>query len=69
MLEKDIGFVKVIATFFNENGEIIGSESMNVDTYIVFNKMKIPFKMHLLDNDMTGVEFFYIVIAWKGEKS
>ena len=45
MLENDVGFVKVIATFFNENGDIIGSESTNVDTDIVFSQMKVPFEM------------------------
>ena len=69
MLENDVGFVKVIATFFNENGDIIGSESTNVDTDIVFSKMKVPFEMHLLDNVIDDVEFFDILITWKGEKS
>ena len=69
MLENEVGFVKVIATFFNESGDIIGSESTNVDTDIVFAKMKVPFEMHLLDGDIDDVEFFDIVITWKGEKS
>ncbi|MGD1837463.1 MAG: hypothetical protein ACPKPY_05330 [Nitrososphaeraceae archaeon] len=69
MLEKDIAFVKVIATFFNENGEIIGSESTNIDTDIVFSKMKVPFEMHLLENDIDDVGSFDIAITWKGENS
>ena len=69
MLEKDVAFVKVIATFFNENGEIIGSESTYIDTDIVFYKMKVPFEMHLLENDIDDVGSFDIAITWKGENS
>ena len=69
MLDKDIGFVKVITTFYNEDGDIIGSASTNIDTDIVFSKMKVPFEMHLLNGDIKDAGYFDIAVTWKGEKS
>ena len=57
MLTENVEFVKIIATFYDQSGNMIGSKSTYAEPYDLQPKMKAPFEMYLDDDVRDSSKF------------
>jgi hypothetical protein len=66
-LDDKVSFVKIIATFYDVNGDLLGTESTYTDPSDMLPQMKAPFEM-TIDN-AGSIASYDITITWKGSGS
>ena len=63
-LNQEISFVKIIATFYDETGSMIGTQSTYTDPDNLSPQMKVPFKIYLED-DASTISSYDVIISWE----
>jgi hypothetical protein len=65
MLDKDVELVQIIATYYDANGEMIGSSTTFTQPTALKPNMKAPFEI-LLDEDIANeLKAYDITITWR----
>ena len=65
-LNEQVSFVKIIATFYDESGTMIGTQSAYTDPEDLSPQMKVPFEMYLED-DISSITSYDLIISWETE--
>ena len=63
-LGEEISFVKIIATFYDEGGSMINTQSTYTDPEDLSPQMKVPFEIYLED-DASNISSYDIIISWE----
>jgi hypothetical protein len=62
---KDVTFVEVIATFYDQNGDIIGTKNTYTNPTDLRTNMKAPFEMFLDDELVDQIATYDLMIDWR----
>ena len=65
--DDNASFVKIIATFYDVNGDLLGTESTYTDPSDMLPQMKAPFEMTI--ENAGSIASYDITITWKGSGS
>lgn len=60
-----VSFVKIIATYYDQNGDIMGTDSTFSDPYDLKPNMKAPFQMSLGEDVVGGIGSYDLTITWR----
>ena len=63
-LDEEISFVKIIATFYDETGSMVGTQSTYTDPENLPPQMKVPFEIYLED-DASTITSYDVIISWE----
>jgi len=64
-LGKEVNFVEIIATFYDQNGDIIGTDTTFTKPYDLRPNMKAPFEMYLEDSLINELNSYDLTIDWR----
>ena len=64
-IDKNVEYVQIIATFYDQNGEMIGSKSTYSEPSDLKPNMKAPFEMFLDDDVAKDLSFYDITLTWR----
>ena len=65
LINKDVEYVIIIATFYDENGKIIESKSTYTQPNNIKPNMTASFEMILNDNTPNNVTSYDVTISWR----
>jgi hypothetical protein len=66
MINKNVEFVIIIATFYDENGKIIGSKSTYTKPNTIKPNMTASFEMSLnYDTSFNNITSYDVTISWR----
>jgi hypothetical protein len=64
-IDKNVEYVQIIATFYDQNGEMIGSKSTYSEPSDLKPTMKAPFEMFLDEDIASDLSFYDITLTWR----
>jgi hypothetical protein len=65
MVNKNVEYVTIIATFYDETGEMIGSQSTYAKPSNLKSNMTAPFEMFLDDDISNNIASYDVTITWR----
>jgi hypothetical protein len=65
MINKNVAYVTIIATFYDETGEIIGSKSTYAQPSNLKSNMTARFEIFLENNISTNIASYDVTITWR----
>jgi hypothetical protein len=65
MLDKNVEFVTIITTFYDENGEIIGSKTTYTKPNNLKSNMTASFEMNLDNGISRNITSYDVTITWR----
>ena len=63
----EVNFVKIIATYYDQNGDISGTDFTFSDPYLLKPAMKAPFELALDEEIMGELGSYDLTITWRNE--
>ena len=65
MINKNVEYVTIISTFYDENGEIIGSKSTYTKPHTIKPNMTASFQMLLNEDIFSNMTSYDVAIIWR----
>jgi hypothetical protein len=65
MIDKNVEFVEIIATFYDDTGEMIGSKTTYTQPSDLKPSMKAPFEMYLDEDIANYIGSYDVTITWQ----
>jgi hypothetical protein len=63
----EVNFVKIIATYYDQNGDITGTDFTFSDPYLLKPAMKAPFELSLDEEITSELGSYDLTITWRNE--
>ena len=65
MIDKNVEYVAIIATFYDENGKMIGSKTTYTKPNNLKSNMTASFEMNLNDDVSNNITSYDVTITWR----